>query len=106
MAYTTYPAESVAFNAEANTLRESIQKTSDELVEINSIFKVDTNEDYLTLKTIEATDKIKDIVKDGVSAIELDMVAVKIKADELENKERERQEALKRQQEQEDNSND
>ena len=94
MAYTTYPAESATFSSEANALRGELESTKTSLNNANSFFHVDKNEDYLTVKTLEASTKIQAIVTDGCSKLDNDITSVALEADRLEKEEKERQEAL------------
>ena len=102
MAYTSYPAEAAAFSTEALALSIELQSTKSGLNSSNSVFHINSNEDYLTLKTLEATSKIQGIIDDGVSKLDSDAGKVSAKAAELEEEERQRQEALKAK----NNSND
>ncbi len=88
MAYTTYPSEASEFGSAAKNLSGKLETTSSSLKEIQSIFTVDKNEDYLTIKTIDLNAKIVKIIEKGKSTLSSDSVAVKNKADELEKKAR------------------
>jgi hypothetical protein len=106
MAYTPYPAEAADFSAKADALKEKLVEDGNELIDINSIFHVDTNEDYLTLKTVEANEKIIEIISNGLSTIDSDVLLVTSQANEFERQEKERQEALKLQQQDENSGNE
>ncbi len=95
MAYTTYPEEASGFSSKGDDLAGKLLSMGSELTNIYSVFHVDTNEDYLTLKTMEANEKILDIINKGISAIDNDIVSVNEKAYELEQEEVARQKLLK-----------
>ena len=94
MAYTTYPSEAANFSAKTTEINTQLTKTRDDLKKIKNIFKIDKNEDYLTIKTLEANEKIIQIIESGLGVLNVELGLVKKTAQELEEKAIKEAEAL------------
>ena len=101
MSYTNYPKEASNFSSLAKDINNKLSNTNTCLGEIANILDSSHN-DFLSLKTIELNNKISIIVGDSMKAVDSDIEIVKKIAENLENEERQRQEALKRKKEGDD----
>ena len=84
MSYSPYPGEASAFSAKTSEITEKLTQTEVGLREANSIFKIDENEDYLTLKTLESTEELLNTISAGKTLLSTESSLVTKKANELE----------------------
>ncbi len=97
MAYTTYPSEASMFSSKATEIEKKLTNTRDSLKKIETFFHIDKNEDYLTIKTLEANEKIIQIIESGLGVLNVETTLVKKTAQELEEKAIREAEALEEQ---------
>ena len=94
MSYTNYPKEALNFSSKAKDVKNKLSNTNTYLGEITNILD-SSHTDILSLKTIDINKKISKIVDNSIKAVDGDIQIVKTIAENLENEERQRQEALK-----------
>ena len=93
MAYTRYPAEAASFSSAAQSITNKLDNISSSLGDIKNILDSSRN-DFLSLKALAANQKIESVVSDAKKAITGDVGKVKKIADDLEEEEKQRQDAL------------
>ena len=90
MTYTEYPNEAEKFKEKAGRIKEKLDNTEKDLQNVEKVFKVDLDEDYLTIKTLEANKKLLELITDAKENIASDIFFVNNEAYRLENEEKER----------------
>lgn len=88
MAYTTYPSEAASFSQKATSVSTKLTEIESGLKETEGIFKIDKNEDYLTLKTLESLEGLLNQVSSGKAVISTEVTLVTKKANQLEEEAR------------------
>lgn len=96
MAYTTYPAEASDFSSKATAVSTKLGDTATGLREVEGVFKIDKNEDYLTLKSLAATEKLLNQISSGQTLLATESGMVTNKANELEAEAKAEAEAAER----------
>ncbi len=84
MAYTTYPDEAGKFAFKSTELSERLTETESNIRELETIFKIDEDEDYLKEKKLGATEELLSKISIGKDLLNSEVTLVKGKADELE----------------------
>ena len=88
MAYTTYPSEAAGFSQKATGVNTKLTEIESGLKETEGIFKIDKDEDYLTLKTLESLEGLINQVSSGKTILSTEVTLVTGKANQLEEEAR------------------